>query len=72
LAAVARFHVHRMVPWLGGLLSGAQAYAYLRDSVAAFPPATEFATSMEASGLTNVRASRLGFGAAHLYTGVSR
>ncbi len=71
MGPLARFHVHRMVPWLGGLLSGAQAYEYLKDSVAAFPPAPEFAASMEASGLSNVRARRLGFGTAHLYTGLT-
>ena len=68
LAPFARLHVHHVVPLMGALLSGADAYRYLKTSVAAFPPADVFAASMTASGLTNVKARRLGFGAAHLYT----
>ena len=43
LAAAARFHSHHFVPRIGALLSGAREYRYLQKSVAAFPPAEEFA-----------------------------
>ena len=69
LGWLARVHVHHVVPRLGALLSGAAAYRYLRDSVAAFPPADVFADQMLACGIARVTVRRLGFGAAHLYTG---
>ncbi len=71
LAPLARFHVHHVVPRIGGWLSGAGAYGYLRDSVAAFPPADVFASRMDAARLGRVEVLRLGFGAAHLYSGLS-
>lgn len=45
----------RVVPFVGGLISGDRAaYAYLPRSVAAFPPASDLATLMRATGLTGV------------------
>ena len=67
LAPAASWHAHRVVPRMGALISGAEAYDYLSRSVAAFPPAAEFAGMMEAAGLTGVTVRPLGFGAAHLY-----
>lgn len=67
LAWGARIWVHRVVPWLGGLLSGASAYRYLAASIAAFPPGASFATTIEAAGFVDVRAERLSFGAAHVF-----
>ncbi len=69
LAPLARLHVHAVVPALGALLSGADAYRYLRRSIAAFPPPPEFARIMEDSGLRDVRFDRLGPGAAALWVG---
>ena len=66
---LARVHVHHVVPWLGALLSGASAYRYLRDSVAAFPAPDVFAALMRTIGVARISVRRLGFGAAHLYTG---
>ena len=71
LAPLARLHARRLVPRLGAWLSGAQEYRYLQRSVAAFPPAVEFAELMRESGLADVRFDRLTFGAAHLYVGVA-
>lgn len=71
LAPFARFHVHHVVPTIGTLLSGKWEYRYLQKSIAAFPPAEEFVAQMEACGLRDVTATRLGFGAAHLYVGYS-
>ncbi len=68
-----RFHdlwLGRMVPVLGRAITGdPTAYAYLPASVAAFPRAGELAAIMAASGLTNVRYRRLGFGAVALHVG---
>ena len=69
MAALARFHVHYMVPWMGALLSGRKEYRYLQKSVAAFPPCDEFAELMAQAGLRNIKVQRMSFGAAHLYVG---
>lgn len=69
LAPLARFHVHHAVPFLGWLLSGAREYRYLQSSIAAFPPAEEFAAWMSDAGLEEVQITRLTLGTAHLYVG---
>lgn len=68
--AVARFHVHRLVPAVGGWISGRREYSYLQRSIAAFPTATEFAATMTEAGLVVQRVERLTFGVAHVYVGV--
>ncbi|MEZ4362289.1 MAG: bifunctional demethylmenaquinone methyltransferase/2-methoxy-6-polyprenyl-1,4-benzoquinol methylase UbiE [Kofleriaceae bacterium] len=62
LARGVRFHTHRVVPWLGGLLSGQREYRYLQRSIAAFPDADTFAGMMTSAGLrvTNVRPMMFG------------
>jgi demethylmenaquinone methyltransferase/2-methoxy-6-polyprenyl-1,4-benzoquinol methylase len=72
LGPLARFHVHTVVPWLGGLLSGSREYQYLQRSIAAFPPPTEFARMMEQAGLQVLRVAPLTFGVCHLYVGEPR
>ncbi|HTQ05838.1 MAG TPA: bifunctional demethylmenaquinone methyltransferase/2-methoxy-6-polyprenyl-1,4-benzoquinol methylase UbiE [Polyangiaceae bacterium] len=69
LGPLARFHVHTLVPWVGALLSGAQEYRYLQKSIAAFPPAAEFAAMMERAGLRMLVTEPLTFGVCHLYVG---
>lgn len=69
LGALPRLYVHRVVPWVGGLLSGKEAYRYLQRSIAAFPPAPEFCRVMEQAGLREVRAEAIAGGVAHLYGG---
>lgn len=69
LAPLARFHVHTVVPWMGALLSGAKEYRYLQRSIAAFPPAEEFAAMMETAGLRARAVEPLTFGVCHLYVG---
>jgi demethylmenaquinone methyltransferase/2-methoxy-6-polyprenyl-1,4-benzoquinol methylase len=66
---LARLHVHRVVPWLGGLLSGSREYRYLQRSIAAFPPPHAFAQLMESSGMRLERVEALTFGVCHLYVG---
>jgi len=70
LGTLARVHIHHVVPTLGALLSGAWEYRYLQRSIAAFPPAEEFAETMRASGLRVERAEPMTFGVVHLYVGV--
>ncbi|MDQ2645767.1 MAG: bifunctional demethylmenaquinone methyltransferase/2-methoxy-6-polyprenyl-1,4-benzoquinol methylase UbiE [Myxococcota bacterium] len=69
LGALARFHVHTVVPWLGSVLSGSREYRYLQRSIAAFPPAETFAEQMRISGVTPLAVRPLTFGVCHLYVG---
>jgi demethylmenaquinone methyltransferase/2-methoxy-6-polyprenyl-1,4-benzoquinol methylase len=67
LAAAARLHCHHIVPRLGGWLSGSREYEYLQRSVAAFPPAEQFAELMRQSGLDVIEVAPLTFGVCTLY-----
>jgi len=67
LAGAARFHTRHVVPRLGALLSGSREYAYLQKSIAAFPPAEEFAVQMQKAGLHVIEVTPLTFGACTLY-----
>jgi len=67
MAALARFHIHAVVPWVGALLSGAKEYGYLQRSIAAFPPPEEFAATMRASGLDVLEVRPMTFGVVTLY-----
>jgi demethylmenaquinone methyltransferase/2-methoxy-6-polyprenyl-1,4-benzoquinol methylase len=68
-AAAARFHSHHFVPRIGALLSGSREYKYLQRSVAAFPPAEQFAELMRASGLRVLEVVPMTFGVCTLYLG---
>lgn len=67
LGAMARFHIHTVVPWVGSVLSGAREYRYLQRSIASFPPKEEFSALMAECGLTVLAAESLTFGVATLY-----
>lgn len=69
LAGVARWHIHSVVPWLGGLLSGKREYEYLQRSIAAFPSRSEFAVLMSGAGLEVEKVELLTFGVATLFVG---
>ena len=69
MAALARIHVHFVVPWMGALISGRKEYRYLQSSIEAFPPAEEFAEMMAQAGFADIKVHRLTFGTAHLYIG---
>ncbi len=69
MAALARIHVHFVVPWMGAIISGRKEYRYLQSSIEAFPPAERFAEMMAEAGLTDIQVNRLTFGTAHLYIG---
>jgi demethylmenaquinone methyltransferase/2-methoxy-6-polyprenyl-1,4-benzoquinol methylase len=65
--ALAKWHVHVLVPFVGGLLSGKREYGYLQASIAAFPPAEVFASTMEEAGLEVLSVTPLTMGVAHLF-----
>jgi len=65
-----RVYFDRLVPLVGGLLSGnLSAYRYLPRSVEAFPPAHDLAERMRAIGLDDVEYSLLGLGAVAIHSG---
>lgn len=67
MSKLARLHIHTLVPVIGGVLSGAAAYRYLEDSIAAFPPPDEFAAMMRGAGLRVLEVQPLTFGVACLF-----
>jgi demethylmenaquinone methyltransferase/2-methoxy-6-polyprenyl-1,4-benzoquinol methylase len=67
MGPLARLYVHRVVPRLGGWLSGAEEYRYLQTSIAAFPAPDAFLAMLREAGLARPRARRLSFGAAYLF-----
>lgn len=67
MGPLARFHVRKVVPRLGALLSGAREYRYLQESIAAFPPPQEFANLMEQSNLSVIEVRQFTFGVCCLY-----
>ncbi len=65
-----RLWTARLVPLLGGLVSGdPSAYWYLPASVESFPRAAELAAIMAGVGLERVRYRRFGLGAVALHVG---
>lgn len=72
LAPLARFHIRRLVPRLGALLSGSREYRYLQSSIAAFPPPEDFADLMRAAGMDVLAVTPLSLGVCHLYVGTPR
>jgi demethylmenaquinone methyltransferase/2-methoxy-6-polyprenyl-1,4-benzoquinol methylase len=69
LGRAYRFYFERVLPLLGGLVSGDPgAYAYLPASVGQFPEPLRFRGIVEEAGFRDVRAEALTFGIAHLYS----
>lgn len=69
LAPFVRFHVRRVVPLLGRLVSGdPSAYQYLPDSVGRWPAPDALAARMRGAGFASVEVRLLAFGiaAAHV------
>jgi demethylmenaquinone methyltransferase/2-methoxy-6-polyprenyl-1,4-benzoquinol methylase len=63
----ARLHVHHVIPFVGGLLSGRREYRYLQESIAAFPAADDFVEQMRRCGHEVVELEQLTFGSCQLY-----
>ena len=70
LAGFYGFYSTRILPRIGGLISGAgDAYTYLPASVGKFPGAEALATEMRAAGYSSVEFERLTFGLVALHIG---
>ena len=68
--ALYRFYSSKLLPFVGGLISGNQdAYSYLDRTAATFPCGQKFAELMENNGLKDVLAKPLLGGAAWIYIG---
>ncbi len=72
LGRFARLYVHQIVPRVGGALSGADEYAYLQRSIAAFPPPDRFAETMREAGLEVLSVEPLTFGVVTLFVATPR
>ncbi|OQY21347.1 MAG: bifunctional demethylmenaquinone methyltransferase/2-methoxy-6-polyprenyl-1,4-benzoquinol methylase [Desulfobacteraceae bacterium 4572_35.2] len=68
--AIYTTYFHKILPFIGGLISQRSAYKYLPDSVAEFPPQPKFKQMMTDAGFTEVRHHDLTFGIATVYVGV--
>ena len=69
-AAVYGLFSTRVLPWVGGMISGSRdAYAYLPESIKNFPGAEGLAEQMQAAGFSSVEFERLTFGAVALHLG---
>jgi demethylmenaquinone methyltransferase/2-methoxy-6-polyprenyl-1,4-benzoquinol methylase len=64
------FFSTRVLPWVGGMISGSrEAYSYLPESIKKFPGAEGLAEQMRAAGFSGVEFERLTFGAVALHLG---
>lgn len=71
LAALYRFYFRRVLPKIGGAISGSgEAYSYLPGSVQKFPRPDILKGWMEEAGFTNVKYERWTCGAVALHTAV--
>lgn len=69
-AALYEFYSRRVLPWIGGAITGSRdAYAYLPESVAKFPGAEDLGRMMERAGFGGVRFERMTGGAVALHLG---
>ena len=64
------FFSTRVLPWVGGMVSGSRdAYTYLPESIQKFPGAEELASSMRTAGFSRVEFDRMTGGAVALHLG---
>jgi demethylmenaquinone methyltransferase/2-methoxy-6-polyprenyl-1,4-benzoquinol methylase len=67
-----RWYFHRVVPWVGALVSGdREAYTYLPRSVERFLPPQELSRLMERIGLSEVSYRRVGLGTVTIHAGTA-
>ena len=70
-AALYGFYSRRLLPAIGGVLSGSRdAYEYLPESIGKFPTAEQLAERMKATGFDSVEFVRLTAGTVALHVGV--
>jgi demethylmenaquinone methyltransferase/2-methoxy-6-polyprenyl-1,4-benzoquinol methylase len=68
--AVYSFFSYRVLPCVGGMISGSrEAYTYLPESIRKFPPAEELAAQMTQAGFSKVEFERLTNGVVALHLG---
>jgi demethylmenaquinone methyltransferase/2-methoxy-6-polyprenyl-1,4-benzoquinol methylase len=68
--AVYGFYSRRVLPWIGGVLTGSpDAYRYLPESIRKFPTAPQLADDMRRAGFTNVTFERFTGGSVALHLG---
>ena len=71
LGPLFRFYFHRIMPLLGGIISGDRgAYHYLPESVDQFPDPLGLGQEMMEAGFTEVKYRALTMGIAYLHVGV--
>jgi demethylmenaquinone methyltransferase/2-methoxy-6-polyprenyl-1,4-benzoquinol methylase len=71
-AALYNFYSRRILPIVGGALSGSRdAYTYLPESVRKFPAAAELADEMRSAGFAEVSYEYLTGGIVALHRGVA-
>lgn len=71
-ASLYHFYSRRMLPWIGGALSGSRdAYTYLPESVRRFPRAGELADDMRRAGFRDVGYEYLTGGIVALHMGTA-
>jgi demethylmenaquinone methyltransferase / 2-methoxy-6-polyprenyl-1,4-benzoquinol methylase len=69
-AALYHFYSRRILPWIGGVVSGDRgAYTYLPESVEKFPSASELAAAMRRAGFPNTDYEYLTGGIVALHLG---
>jgi demethylmenaquinone methyltransferase/2-methoxy-6-polyprenyl-1,4-benzoquinol methylase len=69
-AEVYGFFSARVLPWVGGMISGSRdAYSYLPESIRKFPGAEDLASAMRRSGFARVEFERMTGGAVALHLG---
>ncbi len=72
-APLFRFYFHRILPVIGGVVSGdRKAYEYLPCSVDEFPSREKFESMMRGAGFDEVKSVKLMFGVAYIYVGVKK
>ncbi|HET9590117.1 MAG TPA: ubiquinone/menaquinone biosynthesis methyltransferase [Anaerolineales bacterium] len=70
LSPLIRFHLHFIIPALGGLLTGSkEAYRYLPETTEGFVTAEEMAARMASAGFREVRYQRFMFGTIAMHSG---
>jgi len=67
MAFMARTYVKNIIPFVGGLLSGREAYKYLPDSMLNFPSPDSFVLELEDSGFQVVTVKPFMFGVCNLF-----
>lgn len=66
--ALYGFFSTRVLPWVGGMVSGSQdAYSYLPESIGRFPGADDLAAQMKRAGFAHVEFERMTGGAVALH-----